>query len=749
MSLRSIFVSLFLALAVARGEPALPAITRDAVQASLAPQQAAWTEAIATRRPRLFFSEPEWEQVRREVEALEGPRGALREAFFAKAGALLEKPLPVYQTPEQLAGKRGDAKTLYSAREELWQREVGDDILALALAGQLSSDRRYTARMRELVLAASDFPTWGQAKAPMGNNADLAAGHLLRGISAAYDWHRDAFSNDEQEKIRRVVSERAPSLLAGLYGNAFWARGFEENHNHVSVCGLGFAGIAFLGEVPEAAEWLAAARLNFQSVMKSLPSDGSSVEGVSYWAYGIGYILQYIEATRPIIDSAQLYESPFLKNAASFRLMASTSGFSGNMPWGDAVLRDWGSPQYILHGLASQYGDPDAAWLAANLAEPLRADACSLGLSTLWARRAPQPRSAPSELDARLTANDMATTRSGWGPDDYVLSIKAGFTNRNHSHLDAGALALAFGDEWVLVAPGYGKGGGEGAFWDRGKSGRRWNYFSNATESHATLLIDGKNQRFDEKARGIITRFFSSPEWTGATVDLSEAYHYVRAVKRQVVHRRGEYVLVCDSVEAKKPVSVEWLAQFRKETAPEANGDLLGRGTKGRVLIRLLDPPGTFSLRQPLSPTVDPPKPQFTYSATASGEVVRFAVLLQPTKSGSAAPPLRTKANRMEDGTLYVTITSPDWTDHLLIAESRGSLSLPAGDPSGRNGTYAASLAAVRMKQGLLASFLALDATSVEVPGFTFHSEESCDLAANRLPDGSWKVTRKISPGSR
>ena len=174
----------------------------------------------------------------------------------------------------------------------------------------------------------------------------------------------------------------------------------------------------------------------------------------------------------------------------------------------------------------------------------------------------PAPGNPPRELDARLVANDMVTTRSGWGAEDYLLSIKAGHTNRNHSHLDAGALALAFGDEWVLVAPGYGKGGGEGAFWDRSKSGRRWNFFSNASESHATLLINGKNQRADENARATVTEFFSTPEWNVTTVDLTEAYRDVSQVERQVVHRRGEYILVFDSVTAPQPVSVEWLAQF-------------------------------------------------------------------------------------------------------------------------------------------------------------------------------------------
>ncbi len=716
----------------------LPKITKEEVQASLVAESGAWAQAFSERSPHLYFSEAEWEVVRREVGAMTGPRGKWRDGFFERIDSVIQKPVPVYLSPEEMVGKRGDTKTLYSAKEELWEREVGDEIFALALAAKLKLEPRYTNKLRDLVLAALDFKTWGQTNPPMGNNADLAAGHLLRGIAAAYDWHRATFSKEEQEQIRQVVAERAPSLLAGLYGNAYWAGGYEENHNHVSVCGLAFAGAAFYDEIPAAPEWLAAARLNFQNVLKSLPADGSSVEGVSYWAYGIGYILQYIEGTRRVIDSAKLYESPFLRNAAAFRLMASTSGLEGNVPWGDAVLKDWGSPQYILNALATQYRDGSASWLAANLPNPQRASADALGLSMLWARNAPEPGEPPTELDARLVANDMVTTRNGWGPGDYLLSIKAGHTNRNHSHLDAGALALAFGDEWLLVAPGYGKGGGEGAFWDRSKSGHRWNFFSNSTESHATLLINGKNQRDDESAQATVSEFFSAPDWSVTTVDLTEAYRDVSHAERQVVHRRGEYILVFDSVTAPQPVSVEWLAQFRKETPPDKQGDLLARGTKGRVLIRLLDPSGTFSLRAPLSPKVDPPKPQFTYAAKSEGTSVQFTVLLQPVASGSPAPSLKTRAETIADGTQRIEISAVDWNDQIARAPDRREFVFTA---SGENpARVTAQFAGIRATSKGVDSFVAINAIAVDLPGFLFRAEKPCDLAARKNSDGLWEV---------
>ncbi len=709
-------------------------ITQQEVLASLKTQEPAWSVTISDNRPRLYFSDTQWPQIVRELDALPASRASLRDAFYFSMDKVVAEPLPEYLPPEQMVGKRGDTKTLYSAMEELWQREVGNQIFALAVAARLKPDAPYRAKMRELTLAAISFETWGRNTSKMGDNADLAAGHIGRGIAVAYDWHRDAFSETERQKIRDVIAARMPCLLKGLYGDAFWARGFEENHNQVSVTALAFCGIAFYGELPGAPEWLAAARLNFLRVADHASDDGSSVEGVSYWTYGMNYILQYIEATRLITDSANLYQRPFLKNAAAFRLNASTSGLTGNLPWGDAVTRDWSTPHAIIYRLASEYTDSDAAWFADNLPPP-RGGADDRALNFLWARTAPASGSGPRALDHRLTVNDLVTTRSGWASTDYLLSIKAGYTNRNHSHLDAGALALAFGDEWVLIASGYGKGSGEGAFWQSG--GTRWNYFSNATESHATLLVNGKNQRFDRDARATVTRFFSAPEWNATTVDLTRAYHDVASLTREVLHRRGDYILVFDTATAAQPVTVEWLAQFRSDPKKSPDNSLLASGKNGSLRTTLLAPSEPLSLREPTTPKVDVNRDRhFTYAAKQSGDRVTFTALLQPVSAASTTPALTTRVTGNS-----IELTGQGWTDYLARSEKSTELrfTLPSEKTSAR---IIARLAVIRTTSAGIVSFIALDAASVELPGYSVVFETARNLSGQRNTDGTWTITR-------
>ena len=717
----------------AGAKPAL--ITREEVLESLKVHGTQWAEKIRETSPRLYFSGKAWPQVEKEIADMQPPRAAIVPAFFADMDRIVAEPLPVYYPPGEMVGKRGDTKTLYSAMEELWQREIGDQIFALSVAARLKPDPRYKTKLHDLVMAAVGFETWGRNKPPMGNNCDLAAGHVGRGIAVAYDWHRNLFTDAEREQIRKVVTERMSSLLGGLYGNAFWARGYQENHNQVSVAALGFCGIAFYDDIPEAPEWLAASRLDFMKVGEAASADGSSVEGVSYWNYGLQFILQYIEATRLILESEDMYELPFLKNAAAYRLMAATPGLIGNLPWGDAVTKDWTYPHQILYRLAAEYRDADAAWFADHL-PAAKGDALNL----LWARNAPQAGAGPKSLDGRLWVNDLATSRTGWEQSDYLLSIKAGFTNRNHSHLDSGAIAIAFGNEWVLVAPGYGKGASEGAFWQSG--GTRWNYFSNSTESHSTLLINGKNQRFDHDARSSISGFFSSPAWTTTMVDLSGVYQDVRNVSREVIHRRGEYILVFDSVSADKPVLVEWLAQMRNEPVWNKDGSLTARGANGRIQLDMLAPVSGFYLRNPGSPKVDvKPAGHFTCAADETGTEVRFVALIQPIRS--VVPVKQPAKASMENGGgpgSRLKISGDGWTDRVVKTEKPGELRTPLAQ-AGKDAIITGRISIIREIDDKVTGILALDATSARLPGLSYQSDAPCDLSIELASDGTWAVT--------
>lgn len=654
-------------------------VRREPALARAAEEGPRWRARLPAERPRLFYRRAELPALRARYTQATGRARVWFDAMDAATREVVAAPVAAYRRPEDMVTA---THTLYDARAELWQREVGNNIVLLSQALLLHDDAAIRAKLRETVLTACTYPQWG-INWKMIANRDLAAAHVARGIALAYDLHADLWTVEEKATIRRVIEERVAVLHDSLYSGG----PFYSNHNHVAASAVGLCGVAFLGEIPAAEEWISSALLSFDNAFHFFPSDGGSAEGVPYGSYSLTAIMEFIEGTRNVLGSDAYYQQAHLRNYTAYRLHASTPGFAGVLPWGDAPERDYYGPHHILYRLASQYGKGEGSYLANRLAFSPRYIPHSgpdvLGWTALWfdARVAER---APTELDRFSPSVDLVSSRSGWGNDDYLLAIKSGYTNRYHSHLDAGAIAWNSGGDWLLTTPGYGKGSGEADYWDR-EGGKRWEYFSNATESESTLLVNGRNQRWGLDDRSTIDEFAATPGWCWTGIDLSAVYADTRSVRREVLHRRGEYALVFDEVTASSKVTVEWLAQ----TAPGAvstDRKLTVAGRSGGLeLLPVWPAGGRFASRASTKTRVDvEPSRLTTYALRSEGETVRFTVALLPRVPGGGA-----KVERIEhavtEGARSLVIFGHGWRDDLVLApfgESRkwmsGALSADA-----------------------------------------------------------------------
>lgn len=735
-----IYVFAWLGSAVILGAADHP-LGREEALARLQRELPVWRANLPATRPRTFFTTEQWAALPRRWAGATPEARRWFEMAMARAAEVAAEPAPAYRTPEQFVA---DGKaSVYNSYQQLWQRPVGDRMVLLAFALAIQPESRaFRDALRSTVLTACAYPAWGMTLGGGSQtqpNSDLAAAHIARGVAIARDWHPGIWSEAETTLIRDTVRQRVATMLAGAYGGMFWGRQYQGNHNHVDVAALGLCGLAFLDEIPEAGEWLAHALNNFEQVAREASLDGSSVEGTPYWSYGASFLLQFIEGVRPVAPTAGLYEKPFLRATARYRLASSTPGFGGTLPWGDAPLRDYYGPHHILHVLAARYRDGSAQYLAANLPftpqGPGRYSGPSenssndiIAWTALW-HDPSVPAVAPQELDYHLPVGDLVTTRSGWSAGDYLLAIKSGFTNRNHSHLDAGALAFSFGDDWLLTTPGYGTGSSNQDFWRT--EGPRWNYFSNRTESHSTLLIDGANQSFDrEKARGQVIGFVSTPDWCWTEIDLTAAYAGMEQVRRQVLHRRGEYALVLDRVEDGDSHRVEWLAQV--PPAATAAGSVLDvTGRTGALQINLISPAAPFRLRPADAPHMDvPPEQLRTWSVAAEGGRVEFAALLVPRPAGAPVPAIRAAMER-GPGLRRTVVNGNGWTDTMLVGDRPGELQA--------EGCSAQALALVlRRVPGGVDSLLARGARRLQTPDFALQVAAPADLCVQRVNADVW-----------
>jgi hypothetical protein len=713
-------------------------VRRDAAQARAAREGAQWRQRLPAERPRLFYQRDELPALRARYAQATGRAREWFDLMDAAARELVATPVVQYRPPEEFVTP---TRTPYQARGELWQREVGNEIVFLSLALLLHDDADVRAKLHETVLTACAYPQWG-INWNMIANIDLAAAHVARGIAMAYDLHSEIWSAEEKETIRRVIAERVAVLNSGLYTGG----PFHSNHNHVAASAVGLCGVAFLGEIPAAEEWIAAALLSIDNAFHFFPADGGSLEGVPYGSYSLTAIFEFIEGTRRVLGSDAYYRQPHLQNYIAYRVHASTPGFAGVLPWGDSPARDYYGPHHMLYRLASEYGQGEGNYLANRLPFSPHYSSHSgpdmLAWTALWFDPGVEER-APTKLDHYSPEVDLVSTRSGWGADDYLLAIKSGHTNLYHSHLDVGAIAWNSGGEWLLTTPGYGHGAGRNEFWDR-LGGKRWEYFSNATESETTLLVNGRNQRWGVDDRGTIDEFAATADWCWTGIDLSGVYDDTRRVRRDVLHRRGEYALVFDEVNADAPVTVEWLAQ----TTPGAAGEgakLTLRGRAGGLELQAVSPANAeFFRRKPTSPQVDVDASRLvTHALRAEGGTVRFTVALLPFAQDSG-PKVERIEESVTEGARHVAVFGQGWRDDLVLA--------PAGQARAwERGALAAEarLVVARSRGEGVERLSVVGAHHVSLPGVQMNFERPAAAEFHRDAQGTWTCDFADTPAAR
>lgn len=707
-----------------------PSVKREEALEYLQKAGPAWAAKIPAGHGRLFYLESEWEREAESIRTLTGIGAEYRKLLFDAADRIAESPVLEYRTPEEMVTP---GRTLLSALEEGWQRGVGNEMVCLALAAKVDPREGYLSKLREMVLTACRYPTWGrEGKQGELADMDLAAGHIVRGIAIVYDWHRGIFSEAERSMIRETIQKRVHRLLEGVYGGIYWSNWYTQNHNHICVAGLGLAGLAFYEEIAEAPEWLAAASLNFQKAARLLDPDGSSYEGLPYWGYGRSFILQFVEGTRKVAGTDDIYQEPAFRNAIAYRLGCSTPGFGGVLMWSDSRGFDAYGPQHILYRLAAQYGDGKGQYLADHLPFVPQGGADNLAWTVLWYDPAVVP-VPPVACDYHATLWDVVTTRSGWGDGDYMVSLKSGLNRNHHTQLDAGSLSLNFGGEWLLLTSGYGLGVGKDGFFDQ--NGKRWTFLSGATESHSTLLVDGRNQRFDAEARGRVDRYVSSPSWLWVETDLTDAYYHVQAARRRLLHARGDYMLVFDEVSAKTPKTVKWLAQVPPD-ARNNGRDLLVDGIRGSLAIRLVGEAGDFTLHKPLSKVLDvSPSRLVTYSSQSTGTDVRLSTLLQPVFGGGTSPG-RLSARRDDTATgSHLEIKGDGWRDEVWMLRTRGDIA------SGEMKITAEAALVRRLETGTPTSVAAVGTTQMACGPLSLRSAEPFDLILEGAGHGRWLLS--------
>ena len=520
-------------------------------------------ERVRNVHPRIYLDAAKAAQLR---EAVKTTHAAIWQEQQVLADRYAKSGPPAYREQD---GHSGD--------EQLWQRGVGNAMPVLAMAYVVSGDRKYLEASQAWALASCGYKTWGLNRI---DGMDLATGHQLFGLGIVYDWCYADLDESARRTIRETIARRGKAMFeAGATGKAWWRRSYMQNHLWVDACGLAIAGLAVFDEVEDANFWLGFGLDKFQRSVDALGPDGASHEGVGYWEYGVEYLLKFMHVARELLGK-DLYDHPWWHRTAHYSLYLSLprdAWTSRNciVDIADCPRGHWYGPDYLLRGLAREYRDPHAQWLAQQCDDANVVAAGAPWLSLVWfdPTVSAEP---PTDLPTLHHFDDMdiVSARSDWSGKESLVVHKCGpFLGHKavqefsydpgggHVHPDANHFVLFGAGEWLLRDDGY-----------RSK----W------TGQHNTLLIDGRGQLGEGKrwfqgsqplavkARPRVIRAESTTELDHIVSDAKEAYPAelgLERFERHLLFIKPDVLLVLDDIQLQKPREME--LRFH----PEQNGD--------------------------------------------------------------------------------------------------------------------------------------------------------------------------------
>ena len=518
---------------------------------------------------------------------------ALREAIHTTHAPMWKELRSVADRAVKRGAPAYRARDSQSGDEQLWQREVGNAMPVLALTWRLSGERQYLDAAREWALASCHYPTWGLGSV---DGLDLATGHQIYGLSLVYDWCYADLGEEARQTIRQTLVKRTAVLsTAAATGKVWWHRSYLQNHLWVNLCAMATAGLALFDEVDDAACWIGLPLDKFQRTMAALGADGASHEGVGYWEYGVEYNLKFMDLARSLLG-VDLYGAPWWRNTASYAQYLALPRRAWTpenciVDIADCPRSHWYGPDYLLRGLAHEFRDGHAQWLAQQVEA---ADATAPGapwLNLLWFDPA-IPATPPSSLPTLHHFADLGlvSARTDWSGDEALVVFKSGpflghqavqkfayDAGGGHVHPDANHFVLFGAGEWLLRDDGY-----------RSK----W------TGQHNTLLVDDRGQVgegkewFDgpaalaAKAQANIVRAWSSAGLDQVTGDATAAYPPalgLRRYRRHLLFLKPDVLLICDEVVTDQPRRLEVRFHPEGRQAARDGSAWMVRGAKSNL----------------------------------------------------------------------------------------------------------------------------------------------------------------------
>lgn len=551
------------------------------------PNRVQQLERVPKAHPRLFMRPEDLPRLRELARTREADR-------FTKLRAVADKLLTSEPTPEPaVRASNRDPQT----RAFWWPNRVQtlkalDEAETLAFVYLLTQEAKYGQAARKWILHLAAWNPDGPTNWKLN---DEAAMPMIHRLPRAYDWAYGALSEADREIVRAAMRRRGEDA----WNSGEIARGVGHlnrpynSHGNRAWHKLGEAGIAFLGEIPEAATWLDYAVNKFYAAYPVWSDDdGGWHEGVHYWAGYLSKVVWWLQVAKSALQIDGL-RKPFFAQVGDFPLYAAPPN-APNEGFGDLSYnrpsKGWGGfTEYFQRAAAARGEKTNAAhWRWWSQEWKMNAESGILGFLYAANLGALPEAKAPVDLPQSkvfhgIGVASLHTTLLDAGDDVHFLFKSSPFGSQSHGHQPQNAFMLnAYGDE-LLTATTF-----------RDHHGSPFHYqWVHSTRAQNAVLVNGQGQVMHKAgAQGRIVAEQLSPTFDYIAGDATTAYEgRLKRFVRHVAFAKPDVIVLFDDIEAAQPAQFQWMLHaLQAFEVDEKNGSVSLLRTQAGVRVKYLSP---------------------------------------------------------------------------------------------------------------------------------------------------------------
>jgi hypothetical protein len=320
------------------------------------PERGELLARIPKSHPRLFVRPEDLSRLR---ELAAGTMKPQFEQLVATCEKLLANPPPTSE-PEKYPA---DMRTGSEEWKTLWWGNRTYTIAALDGAATLGFTRllggkeEYGQLAKRILLDCAAWDPHGATGYRYNDEAGMPYAYYF---SRTYTFVHDLLSDEERELCRRVMTARGREMYQHLCPRHLWRP--YSSHCNRAWHKLGEVGIAFLGEIDEAEDWVWFSMNVFFNVYPVWSdSDGGWHEGVMYWSSYIGRFTWWADVMRTAMG-IDAFDKPYFSQVGYYPMYLVPPGKTDGGFGDGAARRRSRDVVPLMSELAAQAGNEHWQW---------------------------------------------------------------------------------------------------------------------------------------------------------------------------------------------------------------------------------------------------------------------------------------------------------------------------------------------------------------------------------------------------